>query len=166
MSRKKVAVVAVIVVALVLGTVGLWLTQQVGQREALRAVQISFDGADLKNVGLTSATLVIRLRMYNPNSITATLDRANYDLWGNENHLGSGVISERTDIPPGSMRTVATDFDLSYVGTAGVIWSVLKEGKVSWRITGTAYFDTPLGTMNVPFDIALGETVITATHPA
>jgi len=161
MSRKKVAVVAVILVALVLGTVGLWFAQQVRQREALRTVQISFDEADVKNVGLTSATLLVKLRMYNPNSITATLDRANYDLWGNGNHLGSGVISERTDIPPGSTRTVATDFDLSYVGTAGVIWSAQKEGRVSWRITGTAYFDTPLGTMSVPFNVTLGETVIT-----
>ena len=164
MSTRKAALVAVIVVALVVGTVGLWFAQQVMQREALRTVEISLDEAHVENFGLVGATLVIRLRMCNPNSITATLDRADYDLWGNGIHLGSGIISERTDIPAGSTRTIATDFDLSYVGTAGVIRSALKEGKVSWRITGTAHFDTPLGTMNVPFDVTLGDTVITSAQ--
>jgi LEA14-like dessication related protein len=145
-----------------LGTIGLWFVQQVRQREALRTVQISLDSVEVTNMELTGATLVIRLRIYNPNSITATLDRANYDLWGNGNDLGNGAISERTDIPPASTRTIATNFELSFAGAAGVIWSALNVGKVSWRLTGTAFFDTPLGTMSVPFDVTLGETIFTS----
>jgi len=154
-SKKIAAAVVVIVVAVVLGMVGLWFNQQVRQREALRTVQISFDGVGVRSIGLTGASLDIRLRMYNPNTITATLDRANYDLYGNNNHLGNGVIPQRIDIPAGSSRTVTTDFSLSYGGGAPVIWSALREGRVSWRIRGTAYFDTPLGTISVPFDVTL-----------
>lgn len=148
-------VALVIVVGAVLGVIGLSFIQEVRQREALRTVQISFDGVSVKSIGLTGASLDIRLRMYNPNTITATLDRADYDLYGNNNHLGNGVIPQRVDIPAGASRTVTTDFNLSYGGAAGVIWSALKEGRVSWRIRGTAHFDTPLGTISVPFDVTL-----------
>ena len=149
MRKIVVASVVVIVVlaAAALG-VGLWITRQI------EPLQVSFDGVSVKSIGLTSATLNIRLKIYNPNTmITATLLRADYDLYGNNIHLGNGVIPQRVDIPAGGTRTVATDFDLSYSGAARGLWSALKEGGVSWRITGTAYFDTPIGTINVPFDI-------------
>ena len=147
----KTALAVFLVLILVMG--GLWFTQEAAQREAMRTVQVSFDGVSVKSIGLTSATLTIRLRMYNPNTITATLDRADYELYGNNNYLGNGVIPQRIDIPAGGTRIVETDFVLSYSGGAGVIWSSLIGGEVSWRIKGTAYFDTPLGTMNIPFDV-------------
>ena len=59
-------VVASVVVIIVLATSGFGLWFILGQREAL---QVSFDGMSVKSIGLTSATLNIRLKIYNPNTI-------------------------------------------------------------------------------------------------
>jgi len=126
---------------------------EVEQRKALQNVEISFDGVGNVDPGLTSARLDLVLRMYNPNDITATLDRADFDLWGNENYLGNGVINKRVDIPPFASRTVHTDFELDYGGIGSLIWSTLTASNMTWRIAGTAYYDTPLGTIDIPFDL-------------
>ena len=151
--KKIVVVSAVVIVVLAALGAGLWFTQQIRQREALKNVIVSIAEIHVEEIGLTGATLNIRLRMQNPNSLTATLDRMDYTIYGNGNNLGSGNIAQRTDIPAGGENVASTDFDLLYSGAAKVIQSDLATGNVKWRITGTAYFDTPIGTINVPFDV-------------
>lgn len=151
---KKIGIgIGIGVAVLIAIGVGSQMYREVEQRKALQNVQISFDGVDVKDIGLTRARLDLVLRMYNPNDITATLDRADYDLWGNGNYLGNGVINKRVDIPPSASRTVHTDFDLDYGGAGKLIWSTLTKGGTSWRMAGTAYYDTLFGTMNIPFDL-------------
>jgi len=132
-----------------------YVYKPIRQREALKDVKISLKDVRVKRIGFTSATLDIRLEFYNPNSeITATLDRADYSLYGNNIYLGDGKITERVDIPPRGTRTVSTPFELSYSGAIKVVWDYLtKGGHITWRLVGTAYIDTPLGTLAVPFDL-------------
>lgn len=151
-SKKGYWTYGVIIIIVVILISGLWFYQQVRQREALRDVIVSVDDVGVGSIGLTGATLNIRLNMYNPNSITATLDRVDYQIYGNNNFIGNGNINQRIDIPPGRTEYVTTDFHLSYGGALRVIWSAIRQGDVNWRVTGIAHFDTPLGTLNIPFD--------------
>jgi len=144
-------VVALVIVLIAIGAI-FFIFQEVQKREALRNCEINLADVSVKSIGLTSATLNIKLRIYNPNTVTATLDRADYSLYGNENYLGDGTITKRVDIPPGGTTTVTSPFELSYSGAARVIWSALTEGTIKWKIIGTAYIDTPLGTLTIPFE--------------
>lgn len=156
MPKKSLTIAAAgIIVILALVSVALWFAQELKQREAINNVQIALDGVSVESIGLTGATLNIRLRVYNPGTITATLDHADYDMYGNNVHLGNGTISQRVDIPPGGTRAASTDFYLSYAGVGNVLWNAIREGKVTWRVRGTAYFDALLGTINIPFDLTL-----------
>lgn len=142
--------IAVIVVLIV----GIYFSQQVQQREVLQNVQISLGGINLKSLGLTSAILRLSLNMYNPNnSVTATLDRTEYQLYANGNELANGEIPNRYDIPPTSTVTVPTDVTVSYLDSLGAVFSALKNGAVNWEMKGISYFEMPiLGTIQVPFD--------------
>jgi LEA14-like dessication related protein len=152
MKHKTVVVVAAVLLLAVAGVA----YYEYAKREALRSCQISLADVSVEGLGLTSATLEIKLRIYNPNSITATLDRAYYSLYANDVYLGDGTISRKYDIPPGGTITIATPFELSYSGALQTIWSyITRGGKVAWRMKGTAYIDTPLGTLDIPFDISL-----------
>ena len=142
-----------IIPAVIIAYVIIFAFTEIEQRKALEDIQISFHDATLKDIGFSGATVNLSLSMYNPNDITATLDRADYDLWFNENYLGSGITQKRVDIPPLESRIAATDFDLDFGGAGSSIISAITEGKASWRISGTAYYDTIFGTMNIPFDI-------------
>jgi LEA14-like dessication related protein len=108
----------VIVVALLLLTVAGVAYYEYAKREALRSCQISIADVSVKSLGPTNTTLEIKLNIYNPNSIPATLDRASYSLYANEVYLGNGTIPRKYDIPPGSTVTIVTPFELSYPGSA------------------------------------------------
>ena len=150
---KKVGIgIGVSIVVIIVAFASLGISQEIQQRKALENIQISFDGVNVKDIGFSGATLDLVFRMYNPNDITATLDRADYDLFLNDNYVGTGQIFQRVDIPAFSSRTVHSEFNLSFGGVAQSLVSALIEGKTTWRVSGTAYYDTLLGTINVPFD--------------
>jgi LEA14-like dessication related protein len=151
--RPKTPVVVVVLLLLTVAGVAYY---EYAKREALRSCQISIADVSVKSLGPTSTRLEIKLNIYNPNSIPATLDRASYSLYANEVYLGNGTITRKYDIPPGSTVTIVTPFELSYPGALQTIWSyITKGGKAVWRMKGTAYIDTPLGTLSIPFDISL-----------
>jgi len=143
-------IAGIVALFIIAGFVGYYY-HEVAKREALKKCEFKLADVRIDRIGLTSADLTIVLEIYNPNDITATLDRVDFSLYGNDNYLGDGEITKKTDIPPHSRKTVSAPFTLSYFGAARAIWSALKEGGVVWKITGTAYVDTPLGTMEIPF---------------
>jgi len=144
---RKIATVAVVAI-LILGGLAYY---EFMKREAIKSCRITLAGVSVKSIGLTSMSLEVKLRIYNPNSVIATVDRATYSLYADDIYLGDGTIP-RTDIPPGGTATVTTPFELSYSGALSAIWSYLKTGNVTWRIRGVAYFDTPLGPLTAPFE--------------
>ena len=153
MDRKKIVSIVGIVAAAIVAYVVIFAFTEIEQRKALEDIQISFHGANLQDIDFSGANLNLTLSMYNPNDITATLDRADYDLRFNENYLGTGATHERVDIAPFSSRVVTTDFDLDFSGAGLSIISAITKGEAFWRINGTAYYDTIFGAMSIPFDI-------------
>jgi LEA14-like dessication related protein len=155
-KNKKIGIIVAIVISVVffsyLSTIAF---SEIEQRKALEDVQISFHEATLQDIGFSGATLDLALEMYNPNDITATLDKADYDLWFNDNFLGHGLTHQRIDIPPFTSKIIHTEFDLDFTGAGKSIISALTQGEASWRLAGTAYYNTILGTLNIPFDITL-----------
>jgi LEA14-like dessication related protein len=143
-------IVIVVVAALVVGAFGY---QQVRQRQALEDIKISVDGVSIVSISLTSATLNISLRFTNPTTTPATLDRTDYTLFINNVNVGSGQNVQQVVIPAGGSLVVPQIFTVSYSGGLQGIWSILQQGGGEWRLVGTAFFDTFLGTVAVPYDL-------------
>lgn len=143
---------AIVVVALVV--VGVLAFQQYQQRESLRNVQISVDGVRVESVNLTSAMLNISLRIVNPNTNAVTIDRTDYTVFINNVSLGSGQNLERVTIPAGGSMVIPQPFTVSYSGAAQSVWSYIIQGEADYRLVGTAYFDTFLGTVSVPYEFS------------
>ena len=143
----------IVVGAAIIGIVLLNIVVEVEQRKALENIQVEFADVSIQGIGLTGVNLEVALDMYNPNDVTATLDRSEYELWFNENHLGKGSIDEKTDIPPFTSRLVHSEFNMSYAEVGNTIVSALTEEEHTWRIQGTAHYDSILGTIDIPFDI-------------
>lgn len=154
LKYKAVLILSGIVVgAAIIGIVLLNIVVEVEQRKALENIQVEFADVSIQDIGLTGVNLEVALDMYNPNDVTATLDRSEYELWFNENHLGKGSIEEKTDIPPFTSRLVRSEFNMSYAEVGNTIVSALTEEEHTWRIQGTAHYDSILGTIDIPFDI-------------
>lgn len=140
----------VIVSILLLG--GFYIFSEYEKREALKNCEISLADVRVVSIGLTSAKLEIVLRIYNLNDVTATLDRIDYELYGNGEFLGNGEFMRRVDIPPHSSKLVSSYFTLDYTGALKTVWSAIKKGDVVWKIKGVAHIDTPIGTLDIPFE--------------
>ena len=151
--NKRVGIIISGVAAAIVIITIVFVNTEIEQRKALENVQITLQEVRLQNIGFTGASVKLFLNMYNPNEITTTLDRADYDIWFNENRLGSGNINKRVDIPPLESRIVDTDFDLNFEGIGQSVISALTENEMIWRISGIAYYDTIFGPIEIPFDI-------------
>ncbi|MGB9728090.1 MAG: LEA type 2 family protein [Nitrososphaeria archaeon] len=150
MSKKFAAITIVTILTLIFASIFYY---EYVKREALRACEISLADVRVKSVGLTSASLEIVFRIYNPNRVTATLDRADYSVYANGIYLGEGHITGKVDVPANNTVTIVSPFDLSYSGALKTVWPYLMSGgKLLWRINGTLHIDTPLGTLDIPFD--------------
>jgi len=116
-----------IVVFIIVGLIGYsYFSYEVAKREVLKDCEFRLADVGIRSMGLTSAELNIVLEIYNPNDITATLDRADFSVYGNDNYLGDGEITKKINIPPHSKKRISVPFTLDYFGAAHVIWSALR----------------------------------------
>lgn len=152
--RRGITITVIVIVIIALVVVGAFGYQQYQQRESLKNVQISVDGVRVESVNLSSANLNFSLRITNPNTNAATIDRTNYTVFINNISLGSGQNIETVTIPAGGSVVISQPFTVLYSGAAKSIWSYLTQGGANWKLVGTAYFDTMLGTVGVPYDLS------------
>jgi len=130
---------------------GFYLYSEYSKRAALQNCEIHLYDVRVRGIGLRSMDLDVVFEIYNPNSITATLDRMDYEIYVNDKHLASGTIRDRIDIYPYSSKNVETSIQVGYLDVGKAIWSAIQRGDVEWYVTGWAYISTPLGTLSMPF---------------
>ena len=134
MNFKIILIIAVIIMGIIVGSVMVFsLIIEVEQQLTLENVQIQFVEVNVQNVELTNVSLEVLLDMYNPNDVTATINKAEYKIWFNDNHLGDGKILQRTDISPYTSRSVHANFDLGYFEAGETIIFALTEDEHVWR---------------------------------
>jgi len=126
-------VIAVVVVGILIFS-GFYVFSEYQKRVALQNCEISLADVRVASIGLTSAKLEVVLRIYNPNDVTATLDRIDYELYSNGEFLGNGEFIRRVEIPPHSSKLVSSYFTLDYTGALKTVWSAIKKGMLRGRL--------------------------------
>lgn len=147
-----VAGAAILIVAAVIG--GVLVYQEYQKRDALRDIIIEAEGLQVEGLSLTSADLTLSVKLTNPNSVTATLDRANFTIFLENQTLGEGSVTTTVEIPPGGSRTLDIPFGLNYSDAIMSAWVYLTQETTTWRAVGTAHVATPLGTLDIPFNLS------------
>lgn len=113
-----------------------------------RRPTIELEGVELGSVGFSGGTLLVNVRVENPNAIGFRAERVNYELFirqpgqpaGDQGweRLTGGTYEEEIVIRARETRTVQIpiDFRLSDLGPAAS--SVLRTGRFDYRVTGSA----------------------------
>ncbi|MBI0583443.1 MAG: LEA type 2 family protein [Methanomassiliicoccus sp.] len=146
-------IIITIIIVIILAVAGIFVYQQYQQRNALNDIKITVDGVKVEGVSLSSASLNFTLRITNPSTTAATLDRTDYTVFINNVSLGSGQNLQKVTVPAGGSVVISQPFNVSYSGAAQGVWSYITGGGGEWRMVGTAYFDSFLGTVGVPYNI-------------
>lgn len=126
-----------------------------------RRPTIELEGVELGSVGFTGGTLLVNVRVENPNSVGFRADRLDYELFlrtprdnGDESgweRLGAGTYDEEIVIRGGETRTVQipVEFRLADLGPAAS--SVLRTGRFDYRAAGTVHVRAAGASRTVPF---------------
>lgn len=151
---RLLAIIISIIVIIAVVAVAIFGYQQYQERNALKDLQFSVSGVKIDSVNLTSASLNFTLKVTNPTANQATIDRTNYTIFINNVSLGTGQNQQKVTIPAGGTVFIPQPFMASNSGAAQSAWAFLTQDTVNWKIVGTAYFDTILGTASTGYSFS------------
>ena len=127
---------------------------------AFRQPEISVEGVELGGLGLRGGTVLVSVRVQNPNSFALTADQIRYELLLKDSQaqgdsawtrFAEGTFDERISVEGGRTETFRIPVEFSYSSLGGAASSVLRTGRFDYRARGTVMAKTPFGSREVPF---------------
>lgn len=98
----------------------------------------------------------ILLEVRNPNSVGLRLDRIDFDLFVDRQRIVQGSALEGVRIPASGTGDVRLRARLGYNEARG-LWTelvdALRGDRPEYEVRGTAFYDTPVGRLNLPFTV-------------
>ncbi|HET6765362.1 MAG TPA: LEA type 2 family protein [Longimicrobiaceae bacterium] len=123
-----------------------------------RQPTIELESVGVGGLGLTGGTLLVNVRIQNPNSFTLGADRVTYDLavrtgsgadeWAS---IAQGTYARPFRVGGGKTEVVQIPVDFSYAGASGAGSALMRRGSVVYRAKGTVLAHTPVGDRELPF---------------
>lgn len=125
-----------------------------------RQPKVTLDSVQLGGLGLRGGTLLVSLRVENPNGFALNAERLRYDLalrdpdeagdsaWID---FASGTFDQEFSVGARTTETVQIPVEFSYSGLGGAASSILRNGTFHYRANGEVDVGTPIGTRSVPF---------------
>ncbi len=102
-----------------------------------------------------SLKLDFELKVDNPNSVDAVLDKLVYAFYANETDLFSGTTGKGIKIPAGKSKKFVTTMTLEYNKVGEALVEAIRLGKADYKITARAYTTTIIGEISYPVEIVL-----------
>jgi len=92
----------------------------------------------------------------NPNGVGLRLDRVDFDVLVNDNHLLNSTSTQRIEIPARGFGAVHLTSRIGYQEIRGIFRQVvdlMQGNRAQYTLNGTAYYDTPVGTLHFPVTV-------------
>lgn len=151
MRNKLVRRAAACLVAVVLAGCGSSLVRQ---------PEVSLQGVQLAGLGLQGGTLLVNVRIVNPNRFALNANGLRYDLdLGDDESPGdttwlpfaSGSYDRPISVAAGDTTTVPIPVEFAYARLGSAAASILRSGTFEYRARGEVNVSTALGSRGVPF---------------
>jgi LEA14-like dessication related protein len=134
------------------------LTLSLGCTELMKRVAVKELDFDLHKVSLVSydlstMKLKVDLKAYNPNDIDAVIDRLDYSFSINEKNAANGSTARKETVKAGKERILTTTLSVNYIDLGVAILDAVKNQDADFKLSGTVYVDTPIGSISFPIDL-------------
>ena len=122
--------------------------------------KITLQNVAIGGLGLQGGTLLVNLRVQNPNGFTLSSEALKYQLAVRDPNSGTdtvwvdfanGSYDEPFTVRGGETKEVQIPVEFNYSGLGGASSSILRNGTFTYRATGSIDVRTPIGTRTVPF---------------
>ncbi|HVT02477.1 MAG TPA: LEA type 2 family protein [Thermoanaerobaculia bacterium] len=107
-------------------------------------------------ISASSIDLDFDIGIENPNSVGLNLDRIVFDVLVNDSHVMNGISSDRVSIPARGTGEVRLRTSIGYNNLKSVfrdVADVIQGDRANYQVQGRAYYRTPLGVMDFPFNV-------------
>lgn len=121
---------------------------------------VDLEGVQLGGLGLRGGTLIVNLRIVNPNRFTLSADELTYDLAvadpdepGDSSWIdfASGTYEESFSVGARDTSMVQIPIEFSYSALGSAASSILSAGTFDYRASGSVSVGTPVGRYEIPF---------------
>ncbi|HEX5726575.1 MAG TPA: LEA type 2 family protein [Longimicrobiaceae bacterium] len=128
----------------------------------LQRPEIELESVSLGSLGLRGGTLLVNVRVENPNRFELRANSVDYALHIRDTdedaaadsawvEFARGTYDERITIGARETRVVSIPVEFTFSGLGGAAGELLRMGRFNYRATGTADVSTPFGSRAVPF---------------
>lgn len=114
--------------------------------------EISLENVLVKEISLSAASLVLEVKVENPNLFEITLKGLDFNLYLNDAFVGKGALGESLAIKRRDATIVPIPFSTQYQDLWEMARSLLRDGPKEYRIQGTVTLDTFFWDTQKPFD--------------
>jgi len=102
---------------------------------AIEDSEISISNAGISELKLTYCKIKLQMELKNPSARKISDISVRFDIYLNDNYVGSGYFPEIT-VPPHSARTREMNITIYYANLTGAVLNALYDGKVVISIRG------------------------------
>lgn len=92
----------------------------------------------------------------NPNSVALRLDRVDFDILVDGQHVVSGVSRDQVRIPAKGIGEIPLRARVGYSQLRSIwreVTNAVQGDRAKYQVKGRAYYDTPIGQLNFPVTI-------------
>lgn len=151
LGMKKLCVMSVagILILCVLSCAG------IKERLAIKECKFALLSVTPHTFTFSNLQLDFDIRVDNPNSVDAVLDRLVYTFYANNADVFSGTTGKMLNIKAGGSERFTTTVTLEYTRIGQTLVEAMKLGSAAYRIGARAYVSTLLGEISYPVEIEL-----------
>lgn len=121
---------------------------------------IKLDSVRWQELGITSTTAQLNLKVKNPHVFSVNLKEMDYLLEMDGRTVVESSVSDSPQFDPSQVRTLKVPVTVSMSRLGSGILSVFRQDRVSYGLRGDLNLGTPYGTLSIPYDVS-GRTELT-----
>jgi len=125
------------------------------ERTAIKECKFSLVSVRPYDFTFSNLKLDFEIKVDNPNSINAVLDKLVYRFYANNTDVFSGTTGRTITIPANKTERFTTTITLDYNTIGQALAEAMKLGSAAYRLSARAYINTLLGEVSYPVEIEL-----------
>jgi len=142
-----------IFILLLVSIISLSCGEAIKERRVFKDCKFGLEDVDVKQVGLDTIKVNLEVVVANPNETKAVLDRLEFEVFGNDEHIADGVHEEKTEVPPYEKAFLHLSVTTKNKSVGKVLLSALLMESLTIKLSGTAHMDTWIGTIDYPLEL-------------
>jgi LEA14-like dessication related protein len=117
-------------------------------KQVVEKPKVEFEHVDLKDVNGNGATVLVGLKIENPNSFSLHVDSVRYTLEIKGKPLTSATIDKPVEVPGKGSAVVEIPVPVKFADLFSSVLDFLQSGATQYRVSG----DAKVGSFSIPFD--------------